>query len=179
MWLPNIVKGVDTLTANDNFHIRPATPDDVSLILTFIKGLAEFEHLSEEVTATETGLRDSLFGANPAAEVSLAFVSGIPAGFAVYFHNYSTFLGQRGIYLEDIFITSEHRSNGLGKLLLTHVANIAVERECGRLEWSVLDWNENADRFYKGLGAKVMDDWRTFRMDGDALQKLASNGGLR
>ena len=163
------------MTPNNNFHIRPATPDDTLLILGFIKGLAEFEHLSDEVTATEVGLRESLFGANPAAEVALGFSGDEPAGFAVFFHNYSTFLGQRGMYLEDIYVTPEHRSNGLGKLLLEHVAGIAVERGCGRFEWSVLDWNENAARFYKGLGAEVMGDWRTFRMDGDALQRFANN----
>ena len=160
----------------DNFHIRPAAPDDVPLILAFIKGLAEFEHLSGEVTATEAGLRESLFGANPAAEVVIGFAGDEPAGFAVFFHNYSTFLGQRGMYLEDIFVVPEYRSNGLGKLLLAHVAGIAVERGCGRFEWSVLDWNENAARFYKELGAEVMGDWRAFRMDGDALQRLASSG---
>ena len=162
---------------NNKFHIRAATADDVSLILTFIKGLADFERLSDEVTATEESLRESLFGANPGAEVAIGFVGDEPAGFAVFFHNYSTFLGQRGMYLEDIFVVPEHRSNGLGKLLLSHVANIALERGCGRLEWSVLDWNEDAARFYKGLGAEVMGDWRTFRMDGDALRKLADNGG--
>lgn len=161
--------------SSENFHIRAATVDDVSLILAFIKGLAEFELLSDEVTATEASLRESLFGANPAAEVAIAFAGDEPAGFAVFFHNYSTFLGQRGMYLEDIFVIPEHRSNGLGKLLLTHVANIAVERGCGRFEWSVLDWNENAARFYKGLGAEVMGDWRTFRLDGDALQNLAND----
>lgn len=165
------------MTTNNNFHIRDATVDDVSMILTFIKGLADFERLSDEVTATEEDLRESLFGANPGAEVAIGFAGDEPAGFAVFFHNYSTFLGKRGMYLEDIFVVPEHRSNGLGKLLLSHVASIAVERGCGRLEWSVLDWNENAARFYKGLGAEVMGDWRTFRMDGDALQKLASNSG--
>lgn len=163
---------------NNKFHIRAATDDDVSLILTFIKGLADFERLSDEVTATEESLRESLFGANPGAEVAMGFAGDEPAGFAVFFHNYSTFLGQRGMYLEDIFVIPEHRSNGLGKLLLSHVANIALERGCGRLEWSVLDWNENAARFYKGLGAEVMGDWRTFRMDGDALRKLATMVGL-
>jgi GNAT superfamily N-acetyltransferase len=119
-----------------------------------------------------------LFGANPGAEVAIGFAGDEPVGFAVYFHTYSTFLGQRGMYLEDIFVIPEHRSNGLGKLLLAHVANIAAERGCGRLEWSVLDWNENAARFYKGLGAEVMGDWRTFRMDGDALQRLVGNDGV-
>ncbi len=143
--------------------------------MSFIKGLAAFERLSDEVTATEAGLRESLFGANPAAEVAIGFAGDEPAGFAVFFHNYSTFLGQRGMYLEDVYVVPEHRSNGLGKLLLSHVAGIAVDRGCGRFEWSVLDWNESAARFYKELGAEVMGDWRTFRIDGDALGKLANS----
>lgn len=162
------------MTTNDEFHIRPAAPEDVPVILGFIKGLAEFEHLSGEVTATEEGLRASLFEANPAAEVALGFAGDEPAGFAVFFHNYSTFLGQRGMYLEDIFVMPEHRSKGLGRLLLAHVAGVAVERGCGRFEWSVLDWNVDAARFYKELGAEALDDWRTFRMDGDALRRLAN-----
>ena len=158
----------------DGFHIRPAAPDDVPLILRFIKGLAEFERLSHAVTATEDGLRESLFGANPAAEVVLGFQGENPAGFAVFFHNYSTFLGRRGMYLEDIFVSPEYRSRGLGRLLLTHVAGIAAERGCGRFEWAVLDWNENAARFSQALGTEMLDDWRIFRMDSDALKKLAS-----
>ena len=158
---------------SNNFQIRLATSDDVPSILAFIKGLAEFEHLTNEVTVTEADLQKSLFGQNPAAEVVMGFEGDEPAGFAVFFHNYSTFLGQRGMYLEDIFVTPEHRRKGLGKMLLVHVANIAVERGCGRLEWSVLDWNEDAARFYKELGAEVMSDWRTFRMQEDALRRLS------
>ena len=115
---------------SNNFHIRLATSDDVPSVLAFIKGLAEFEHLSNEVTVTEADLQKSLFGSDPAAEVVIGFAGGEPAGFAVFFHNYSTFLGQRGMYLEDIFVTPEHRRKGLGKMLLVHVANIAMEREC-------------------------------------------------
>ncbi|MQG76914.1 MAG: GNAT family N-acetyltransferase [SAR202 cluster bacterium] len=160
---------------SNNFQIRLATSDDVPSILAFIKGLAEFEYLTNEVTVTEADLQKSLFGQNPAAEVVMGFEGDEPAGFAVFFHNYSTFLGQRGMYLEDIFVTPEHRRKGLGKMLLVHVANIAVERECGRFEWSVLDWNEDAARFYKELGAEVMSDWRTFRMQGVALRRLAKS----
>jgi len=158
---------------SNNFQIRLATSDDVPSILAFIKGLAEFEYLTNEVTVTEADLQKSLFGQNPAAEVVMGFEGDEPAGFAVFFHNYSTFLGQRGMYVEDIFVTPEHRRKGLGKMLLVHVANIAVERGCGRLEWSVLDWNEDAARFYKELGAEVMSDWRTFRMQEDALRRLS------
>ena len=158
---------------SNNFQIRLATSDDVPSILAFIKELAEFEHLSNEVTVTEADLQKSLFGSDPAAEVVIGFSGGEPAGFTVFFHNYSTFLGQRGMYLEDIFVNPECRRKGLGKMLLAYVANIAVERECGRFEWSVLDWNEDAARFYKELGAEVMSDWRTFRMPGDALRRLS------
>ena len=160
---------------SNNFEIRLAASDDVPSILAFIKSLAEFEYLSNEVTVTETDLQKSLFGPNPAAEVVIGFAEGEPAGFAVFFHNYSTFLGQRGMYLEDIFVNPEYRRKGLGKMLLVYVADIAVERECGRFEWSVLDWNEDAARFYKELGAEVMSDWRTFRMQGDALRRLSKS----
>ena len=160
---------------SNNFEIRLAASDDVPSILAFIKSLAEFEYLSNEVTVTEADLQTSLFGPNPAAEVVIGFAEGNPAGFAVFFHNYSTFLGQRGMYLEDIFVNPEHRRKGLGKMLLVHVARIAVERECGRFEWSVLDWNEDAARFYKELGAEVMSNWRTFRMQGDALRELSKS----
>ena len=160
---------------SNNFQIRLATSDDVPSILAFIKGLAEFEYLSNEVTVTEADLQKSLFGPNPAAEVVIGFAGDEPAGFAVFFHNFSTFLGQRGMYLEDIFVTPEHRRKGLGKMLLVYVANIAVERKCGRFEWSVLDWNEDAARFYKELGADVMSDWRTFRVQGKALWRLAKS----
>ena len=159
-------------TTNNRFHIRPAKPDDVPLVLRFIRDLAEFEGLSHAVAATENSLRESLFGANPSAEVALGFLGDDPVGFAVFFHTYSTFLGRRGMYLEDIFVMPEHRRKGLGTMLLRHVAGIAVERGCGRFEWSALDWNQNAARFYEGLGAVVLNEWRTFRMDGEALRNL-------
>ncbi len=157
---------------NNRFHIRPAKPDDVPLVLRFIRDLAEFEGLSHAVAATEDSLRESLFGTNPNAEVALGFLGDDPVGFAVFFHTYSTFLGRRGMYLEDIFVMPEHRRKGLGTMLLRHVAGIAVERGCGRFEWAALDWNQNAARFYEGLGAVVLNDWRTFRMDGEALRNL-------
>ncbi len=157
---------------NNRFHIRPAKPDDAPLILRFIRDLAEFEGLSHAVAATEDSLRESLFGPNPNAEVALGFLGDDPVGFAVFFHTYSTFLGRRGMYLEDIFVMPEHRRKGLGTMLLRHVAGIAVERGCGRFEWAALDWNQNAARFYEGLGAVVLNEWRTFRMDGEALRNL-------
>ena len=150
------------MTTSKEFSIRPAGPDDAPLILRFIQGLADFEGLSQGVAATEDILRESLFGQNPAAEVALGFAGEHPAGFAVFYHNYSTFLGRRGMYLEDIFVMPEYRRNGLGKMLLTHVAAIAVERGCGRFEWAVLDWNQNAARFYHQLGAVALNDWHIF-----------------
>ncbi len=138
-----------------------------------IKGLAEYEKLSNQVVATEDGLRESLFGANPAAEVVIGYAGEQPAGFALFFHNYSTFLGQRGLYLEDLFVFPEWRGKGLGRQLLAHLARIAVERGCGRMEWSVLDWNEQAMRVYRGIGATPLDDWTICRITGDALHRLA------
>jgi GNAT superfamily N-acetyltransferase len=154
--------------------IRPATEADVSLVLAFIRGLAEYEHLSHLVTATEETLRDALFGARPGAEVLLAFETGTPVGFAVFFHNFSTFLGRRGLWLEDIYIDPAFRRKGYGRSLLLHVARIAYERGCGRFEWSALDWNTPAIEFYKGLGAIPLDDWTIFRATGAALQKMAA-----
>jgi GNAT superfamily N-acetyltransferase len=153
--------------------IRPATPADVPLILRFIRELAEYERLAHEVVATEDGLRDTLFGARPYAEVVIAEEGGEPAGFALFFHNYSTFLGRPGIYLEDLYVRPELRGKGTGRALLAHLARLAVERGCGRLEWWVLDWNEPAIRFYRALGAQPMDDWTVFRVTGDALKRLA------
>ena len=155
------------------FHIEPATERDVPVILNLIKGLAEYEKLSHEVVATETSLRESLFGARRVAEVLLGFADAEPAGFAVFFHNYSTFLGRPGLYLEDLFVLPQWRRRGLGTRLLGRVAREAVARNCGRLEWSVLDWNEPAIRFYKKLGARAMDEWTVFRVTGEALMRLA------
>lgn len=153
--------------------IRDATPGDVGLILGFIRALAEYERLADRVEATEERVRQSLFGPRPAAEVVIAEVDGQPAGFALFFHNYSTFLAQRGIYLEDLFVRPEHRGHGVGRQLLAHLARLAVERGCGRLEWAVLDWNEPAIGFYRRIGAVPMDDWHVFRLAGAALTNLA------
>jgi GNAT superfamily N-acetyltransferase len=158
--------------------IRTASVHDVPLILSFIKGLAEYERLSHEVTVTEASLRETLFGPNPAAEVIIAYSGDRPAGFALFFHNYSTFLGQKGIYLEDLFVLPEERGRGIGKALLAHLAKLAEERHCGRLEWAVLDWNEPAINFYKSLGAKPMDEWTTFRVTGEALKGLAGTNKI-
>ena len=155
------------------FRIEPARERDVALILRLIKGLADYEKLAHEVRATEDGLRATLFGPHPAAEVVIAYAADEPVGFALFFHNYSTFLGKRGLYLEDLFVVPEWRGRGAGRALLAHLAKIAAERDCGRFEWSVLDWNEPAITFYKSLGAKPMDEWTIFRVTGDTLSTLA------
>ena len=161
-----------------SFVIRPATAIDVPLILTLIRELAEFERLLHEVVADENLLREHLFGARLAAEVLLGFeADGEPMGFALFFQNFSTFLGRPGIYLEDLYVRPDKRGRGLGRALLTRLARLAVERGCGRLDWSVLDWNENAIGFYKKLGARIMEDWRTCRVTGEALTKLGANAG--
>jgi len=154
--------------------IRTATDRDVPLILELIRGLAEYERLAHEVTATEAGLRDSLFGPAPSAEVLIAEWGGEAVGFALFFHNFSTFVGKRGLYLEDLFVKPAWRGQGVGRQLLAHLARLAVERDCGRLEWAVLDWNEPAIRFYRGLGAQPMHDWTVFRVAGDTLHQLAA-----
>ena len=153
--------------------IRPATPDDVALILRFIRELADYERLLHEVVATEDRLRETLFGARPAAEVVIAEEDGEARGFALFFHNYSTFLAQPGIYLEDLYVRPEARGRGAGRALLAHLARLARERGCGRLEWWVLDWNESAMRFYRSLGARPMDEWTVFRLAGADLDRLA------
>ena len=155
-------------------ELRPATRADVPVILRLIRGLAEYERLAHECVATEAMLMETLFGARPQAEVVLAFADDRPAGFALFFSNYSTFLAKPGIYLEDLFVFPEFRSRGIGKRLLQHLAALAVERKCGRLEWSVLDWNTDAIRFYESLGAKAMDEWTVYRVTGPALARLAS-----
>ena len=155
------------------YRIEPAGERDVPVILDLIKGLAVYEKLADQVVATEDGLREALFGAKPAAEVIIAYADGEAVGFALFFHNFSTFLGKRGLYLEDLFVRPEWRGRGAGRALLTHLAKIAAERKCGRFEWAVLDWNEPAIKFYKSLGAKPMDEWTVFRVTGDALSTLA------
>ena len=159
----------------DSGRIVRATERDIPAILSLIKGLAEYEKLSAEVTATEEALRESLFGPNAAAEVLIAYGGSTPIGFAVYFQNYSTFLGRPGIYLEDLFVLPEWRRRGYGRRLLAEVARIALERKCGRLEWAVLDWNEPALHFYRSLGARAMDEWTVYRLTGDAIRRLASS----
>ena len=157
-----------------SLSIAPATERDVAVILGFIRKLAEYEKLSHQVTATEEVLRDTLFGPRRVAEVLIAYLGNEPAGFALYFHNFSTFLGRPGIYLEDLFVEPAHRGKGIGKALLIEIARIAKERDCGRFEWAVLDWNQPAIEFYRGLGAIPLDDWRLFRVTGEALDNLAA-----
>jgi GNAT superfamily N-acetyltransferase len=152
--------------------IRPATAADVPTIAALIRALAEYERLSHEVVLDEGRLREHLFGPRAFAEVLLAEEDGAVVGFALFFHNYSTFLAKPGIYLEDLFVVPEHRGKGHGKALLAALARLAVERGCGRLEWAVLEWNEPSIQFYKALGAVPMNDWRTYRLTGDALRAL-------
>jgi len=154
-------------------EIRPATVDDVALVLSFIRKLAAYERLSHEVVATEDLLRETLFGPCRSAEVVLAYYEGRPVGFALFFHNFSTFLGRPGLYVEDLYVDESCRGRGIGKALLAYLAQLARQRHCGRLEWWVLDWNEPAIRFYKGLGAVPMDEWTVFRLTGQALDRLA------
>jgi len=153
--------------------IRHATATDVALVLGFVRELAEYEHLGHLVTATEATLRDSLFGSSPGAEVLLAFEAEAPVGLAIYFHNFSTFLGRRGLWLEDLYVKPEFRRKGYGRRLLLHVARIAHERGCGRFEWAALDWNTPAVAFYGALGAVPLDDWTIFRVTGEVLGRLA------
>jgi GNAT superfamily N-acetyltransferase len=166
------------MSAAPAFVIRAAESEDVPLILRMIKALAEYEKLSDAVTTTEDRLRDSLFTRH-AAEVLLAYAGEEPAGFAVFFHNFSTFLGRQGMYLEDLFVRQEWRGHGLGKRLFARVAQLAVERGCGRMEWSVLDWNEPAIGFYRRLGAQAMDEWTVFRLTGAALTDVAAQADPR
>jgi GNAT superfamily N-acetyltransferase len=157
---------------SDDIVLRDAEEGDVSLILEFIRGLAEYERLLDQVSATEEGLRQYLFRER-FAEVIIAEYQGKPAGFALIFHNFSTFVGKPGIYIEDLFVKPEYRGMGLGNALLTRIAGLAVERDCGRLEWSCLDWNEPSIKFYKSRGARPLDEWTIYRVTGDALRKLA------
>jgi GNAT superfamily N-acetyltransferase len=158
----------------DALTIRPATDADTAVVLSFIQALAEYEKLSHEVVADEATLRRSLFGDRPVAEILIAELGDDPAGFALYFHSFSTFLGRPGIYLEDLFVKPELRGRGVGRGLLSRLARIAVERHCGRLEWSVLDWNRSAIEFYENLGALPMDGWTVYRISGHALRELAT-----
>ena len=157
--------------------IRPATPADLPLIAELIRALADYEKLAHEVCFDDATLAAKLFGPRPYAEVIIGEVDGTAQGFALFFHNFSTFEGRPGVYLEDLFVRPAARGSGLGKAMLAELAGIAVERDCARLEWSVLDWNEPAIGFYKALGAKPMDEWTVFRVDGTALETLAQAAG--
>jgi GNAT superfamily N-acetyltransferase len=162
-------------------RIAAATESDVPVILELIRSLAVYEQLAHEVVATPDNLQDSLFGPRAAAEVAIAYLDQEPVGFAVWFQNYSTFLGRAGLYLEDLFVKPERRGQGIGRKLLAHVAGVAVTRGAGRMEWSVLDWNKPAIGFYRAIGAVPMDDWTVYRLTGEALNELArhSSGSER
>ena len=162
------------LMSVDSLKIRPATEADVPLLIEFIRALAKYEKLLDQVVATEESVLESLFGEKPAAEALIGEWEGEPAAFAVYFRNFSPFTGRAGLYLEDLFVKPEYRQRGIGKLMLKHLAKIAVDRGCPRFEWVALDWNEPAIKFYEGLGAKRLSDWRYFRMSGDSLEQLAT-----
>jgi len=157
----------------ESLKIRLATEADVELLVKFIRALAEYEKLLDEVVATEEIVLESLFGEQPSAEALIGEWEGEPVAFAIYFENFSTFMGRSGLYLEDLFVKSEYRKRGLGKLMLKHLAKIAVERGCPRFEWIALDWNEPAIKFYERLGAKQLTDKRYFRMSGEPLKQLA------
>ncbi|MBQ0934213.1 GNAT family N-acetyltransferase [Ideonella paludis] len=155
--------------------LRPATPQDIPSIVALIRELAEFEHLSHMVQTTPEKLHPHLFGERPVAEAVVAEVAGEVVGFALFFTNFSTFLAQPGLYLEDLYVKPAHRQHGLGRALLTHLAQLAVARGYGRFEWSVLDWNANAIRFYEGMGATVMPDWRVCRVTGEDLLRMSAS----
>jgi GNAT superfamily N-acetyltransferase len=157
----------------NSFRIERAAETDLSLILSFIRQLAEYERLSDAVTANEAVLRESLFGVLPSAEVIIGYDDARPVGFAVFFQSFSTFLGKPGIYLEDLFVVPEARGRGFGRAMLVYLAKLANDRGYGRLEWSVLDWNEPAINFYGSLGAVPLDDWTMFRVSGEGLKRLA------
>src|SRR2546423_14619730 len=161
-----------------DLRIGPATEREVPVLLALIKALAEYERMARDVIADEALVHASFFGTLPSAEAVIARVGGEPVGFAVWFHNHSTFLGRRGLYLEDLFVVPEWRGRGIGRALLVHLARIAVERECGRMEWSVLNWNEPAIKFYRSLDAKPMHEWTVFRLTREEIGKLANSEHL-
>jgi GNAT superfamily N-acetyltransferase len=166
------------MNVQSDFEIRPARVEDVPVILELIRELATYERAPDEVTATEEQLVDVLFGKRPAAEVLLAFEGKSPVGFAVFFYNFSTWLGRPGLYLEDLFVKPEKRGKGYGRALLIELAKIARDRGCGRMEWAVLDWNELAIKFYRALGAKPMDEWTVFRLTRDGIAELAKSESI-
>jgi GNAT superfamily N-acetyltransferase len=161
-------------TDTRGFQIKSATESDVSVILSFVKKLARYEQLLHEVVATEDLLRETLFGKRRTTEVAIGYLETKPVGFVLFFHNYSTFLGKPGLYIEDLFVDEDYRRRGYGRALLLHVARLAKQRGCGRLEWSVLDWNQPAIDFYKKLGALPMNEWTVFRVAGKSLDELAA-----
>ena len=161
---------------HDSLKIRTAKETDVGLLADFIRGIAEYEKLLDQEVADEAILRESFFGNRPSAEALIAEWGGEPVAFAVFFENFSTFMGRSGLYLEDLYVKPEYRCKGIGKALLSHLAGIAVERGCPRFEWVALDWNRNAIDFYEKLGAKQLSEWRIFRLTGDNLTKLAGPG---
>jgi GNAT superfamily N-acetyltransferase len=162
-----------TRALNPDWRIRPATSADMTLVLQFIRELAEYEKLAHEVQTDETALRAQLFGPRPAAEVLLGFVRDEPVAFAVFFQNFSTFLGKPGLYLEDLYVRTAHRRRGYGRAILEHLAHEAHRRGCGRFEWAVLDWNAPAIAFYEKLGAQVLPEWRVCRLTGNALARFS------
>ncbi len=164
-----------TLGMEPSFQIRSATPADVPVILQLIRDLAEYERAPDEVVATEEGLHEVLFGSRPSAEVLLALEAETAVGFAVFFHNFSTWLGRPGLYLEDLFVRPEKRGRGYGRALLVHLAALARERNCGRMEWAVLDWNEPAIQFYRKLGARPNEEWTIFRLTQEKIAALADS----
>lgn len=165
---------ISSLSPSFHISLRPATEGDTATILALIRELAEYEKLAHEAVADEATLATQLFGDRPAAEVVIAEVDGQTAGFALFFHNFSTFLGKRGLYLEDLYVKPAYRGLGLGRRLMVHLAGVAIERDCGRFEWWVLDWNAPAIAFYRELGALPMDEWTVQRVTGDALRALAA-----
>jgi GNAT superfamily N-acetyltransferase len=166
------------MNSQSNFEIRPARVEDVPVILELIRELATYERAPDEVTATEKQLVDVLFGERPAAEVLLVFEGKSPIGFAVFFHNFSTWLGRPGLYLEDLFVKPEKRGKGYGRALLIDLAKIARDRACGRMEWAVLNWNEPAIKFYRALGAKSLDEWTVFRLTREGIAELAKSESI-
>jgi GNAT superfamily N-acetyltransferase len=167
------------VTTQLEVNVRPATPADVGAVFELIQALAEYEQLSHEVVGSVEALKQDLFGSRPYAEAIVAEYAGQAVGFALFFHNYSTFLTKPGIYLEDLFVLPEFRRKGIGKAILTYLAQLAISRRCGRLEWSVLDWNKPAITFYESMGASVLPDWRICRVAGDSLTQLAAEKSSR
>jgi len=165
------------LSADSSFVIRPAIEEDAPVIFSLIKELADYEHLSHEVVASEDDIRKTLFGRRPFAETLIGEVEKLPVSFALFFYNYSTFLGKPGIYLEDLYVQPEHRGKGFGSKMLAYIAALARERNCGRFEWSVLDWNTPAIRTYEKLAATPKNEWILYRLSGEALDKLADKSG--